>query len=353
MLEISHGLTRSGHTNDIQVSDRLGNVNRKLTLSDGSVFATKDNAAVDELFKVRIKKNSLVHAIESNLAWVLVALLLSVTTAFSFFKWGIPWAGEVIAHALPEKTNELIGANTLEFLDDYIFDPSQLEETQKQAIRNHFLNVVVPLDKKNPTQTYALHFRAWGEGESSVANALALPSGDIILTDKFVELSKNQAEIDSVLLHEMGHVVHRHTLETIAQSTLMTTAIMLATGDASGAADMGIGLGSLLLSASYSRGNEAEADQYAFEHMLRAKIDPTSFADIMDRITNYTFDEETSEQDPLPSDKDSATNQQDKRKSFMDYLSTHPNTAERIAQAKRFAQCYRNGLVVCDFLKVE
>jgi len=74
---------------------------------------------------------------------------------------------------------------------------------------------------------------------------LALPSGDIVLTDKFIELSENQDEIDAVLLHEMGHVIHRHGLEMVIEGTLVTVAGMLIVGDSNGLADMGVELGSL------------------------------------------------------------------------------------------------------------
>ena len=41
--------------------------------------------------------------------------------------------------------------------------------------------------------------------------------------------------------------------------------------------DMGIGLGSALVSSAYSRGHESEADKYAFDKMLKSGIDPKSF----------------------------------------------------------------------------
>ena len=244
-----------------------------------------------------------------------------------------------VAHALPQKTGNIIGANTLEFLDDYLFDPSELEERQKTAIRNHFKTKLVAENTSEQQITYALHFRAWGEGELAISNALALPSGDIILTDKFVQMSKSQDEIDSVLLHEMGHVEHKHTLEMITQGTLVTTVIALFTGDASGAADLGVGLGSLLLSTSYSRDNESEADQFAFEKMLKLGINPESFASIMERITTQT--------DEIEKIKHSS-----QKEGWADYLSTHPNTQERIKQAQHYAACYRKGLLVCDSLEM-
>lgn len=358
-----------GSIEAIDVSDRLGNVERVLKLADNSVFVTNDNDAVDQLFKPFIKTNRFLHALESSLGWVFVALIVTVFTGYAFFKWGVPWTGNAIAHALPQKTNELIGANTLEFLDDYLFEQSELDQVQRDTIREHFISKLLPLEGKSSEINYVLHFRSWEENDVGIPNALALPSGDIILTDKFVELSKSQDEIDSVLLHEMGHVVHRHTLETIVQGTLVTTAIMLTTGDLSSAADLGVGIGSLLLSTNYSREHESEADQYAFEHMLSARINPESFSTIMNRITSYDGDKVSTDaantepsvaaddtpsaaEDSHPKDTRESTIDT-KLDNILDYISTHPSTADRVKQAQRYAQCYRKGLLVCDVPRVQ
>jgi Zn-dependent protease with chaperone function len=356
-LSIDSQDIKHGSLQDIAVSDRLGNIERKLTLGDGSVFSTFDNDAVDAIFKQGLNANSLIHILESNVAWVLVALVLTIGTTFSFFKWGVPWAGTTAAHALPQKTNDLIGGHTLEFLDDFLFEPSELEEFQQTRIRDHFFTSIVPLEHADDRADYTLHFRAWGEGNNGIPNALALPSGDIILTDKFVELSQSQDEIDSVLLHEMGHVEHRHSLETIIQSTLMTTVVVMLTGELSGIADIGVGVGSLLLSTAYSRDNESEADQYAFESMLRAGIDPNSFAKIMERMSNFSeLDDASSsggEAIEIGTASEKEVSADPEQTSFLDYLSTHPSTEKRIEQAKRYAHCYQKGFMVCDYVQLK
>lgn len=366
VLKTDTGVERAGSLEDVLVSDRLGNVERKLTLEDGSIFTTNDNDAVDQAFKPFIKNNSFIHSIESNMSLVLVSLALIAGLTFSFFKWGVPWSSKAIAHALPMKTNELIGASTLEFLDEHIFEKSALDEARQNEIRDHFKSTLLPLDEQSDSINYKLHFRAWEYFGEGIPNALALPSGDIIVTDKFVELSKSQDEIDSVLLHEMGHIVHRHSLQTLVQGTLVTVVVMMVTGDASGMADMGIGLGSVLISTTYSRGHESEADQYAFKKMLAARINPESFASIMERITSYDFSDsekkeeqsgEVASEDPKTTQpeasvgKDAGTSENPKNddESFFDYLSTHPSTQKRIDEAKRYAQCYRKGLIVCDY----
>lgn len=349
-LVIQSGGSYSGQMEDIQVSDRLGNVERKLTFPDGSVFATQANDAIDRYFKPQTKAASFIHGLESRLVFVAIALIIAIATTFSFFKWGLPAISHGIASVLPQKTNDIIGAHTLTFLDDFLLDESRLDEATKEKIRTRFKNDLVPLEA-NDELNFTLHFRAWGEGDESIPNALALPSGDIILTDKFVELSENQDEIDAVLLHEMGHVAHRHSLKMVVQSTLITVIVTMVTGDGSGMADLGVGLGSLLLSTSYSRDFETEADEYAFQHMLKADIDPNAFATIIRRITDFTVDissdEDTEKPNPKETNNDIAEQDKDS-KDVLDYFSTHPNTDERVKQAKRYSDCYRQGLKVCE-----
>jgi Zn-dependent protease with chaperone function len=340
-VESEDGLSLSGKIEDIEVSDRLGNVERKLAFEDGSVFSTEDNAAVDSLFHQNKSISGFVHAFESNTGWVAFALVAIVVFSFSFFKWGLPWASNQIADALPHKTNELIGQGGLEFLDEYIFDESELDEKQIEQIRAHFVVELLPLEPSSAAIDYRLHFRKWGSEKRGIPNALALPSGDIVLTDKFVELTQSQDEIDAVLLHEMGHVQNRHGLQMLIEGSIVTVIVMLVTGDNSGIVDMGLGVGSLLVSSNYARGHESEADLYAFERMLDAQMDPQAFSNIMRRMTEYMQGTKTRSGDQLREAKDEDRN-------LMDYLSSHPNTAERIERAKRYSECFQRGLADCD-----
>lgn len=340
-IETDSGLQFSGLIDDLVISDRLGNVERKLTLVDGSVFATRDNDSIDRLCKANKRIGGFAHAFESRISLVVIALVLTLLICFAFFTWGIPWTSTKIAQLLPHKTNELIAQQALDFLDDYIFEESQLDEERIEQITAHFNQQLIPLAGQNSEIKYRLHFRLWQDDEVGIPNAFALPSGDIILTDKFVELSQNQNEIDSVLLHEIGHVVKRHSLQRVVEGTLLTTIVMLATGDSSSLSDMGLGLGSLLASSHYSRGHETEADLFAFRHMLKANIDPQAFSTIMARMTNYM---EISEE----SQPDNANSDQNQDHSLLDYLSSHPETAQRLRQATRFSECFNQGLVVCN-----
>ncbi len=344
ILELDNGTRSEGALSTLQVGNRLANVERKIILEDGSIFATKENDKVDVLFQKRLKTNGLIYTLESHMGWVVVALFVTILTAFAFFKWGVPWTSKRIAHALPYKTNQLIATNTLEFLDKYMFEKTKLPVNKMEQIRKYFKTNIVPLSVEDKEITYTLHFRDWSDGSLSIPNAFALPSGDIILTDKFVELCSTQEEMDSVLLHEMGHVVHRHTLEMVIEGTFVSVAVMLIVGDSSGLADMGVGLGSVLVSSAYSRGHESEADRYAFKHMLAANIDPMAFSNIMNRMTAYMEEQTTAKHQKIPKD----TKINDSKDSLLDYLSSHPSTQDRVEIARQYSMCFEKGLTECE-----
>lgn len=333
-VEIENGITKDGIFQKLSASSRLGNVERKITLADGSIFATYDNDAVDEAFKKQLKANILIHMFESKIRWVFVALIITLFFTFSFFKWGLPLLSKEIAYALPSKTNQVISEHTLSFLDKYIFKKSDISKNKMQEIRTHFNTKLLPLSQNNDI-SYKLHFRLMKDSNLSIPNAMALPSGDIILTDKFVQLCQNQEEMDSVLLHEMGHVIHKHSLQMLIESTFISVAAMTIVGDSNGLADMGVGLGSLLISSKYSREYESEADSYAFKHMLIAKIDPIAFSDIMNRMEAYMNNYSNAEE----------------KSSSLEYISSHPETKERVEIARQYSECFQRGLRNCETAK--
>jgi len=330
-LLIEDQIKQQGTIDSLLISDRIGNIERRITFADGSVFASSDNRAVDQIKSSGIK--GFIHRLEASMGWVVLALFITITAVFGFAKWGLPWSSHQIAHALPDDVNQAISVGALDFLDEHMLSPSELDQDRQQQISSHFLELASLVDKEK--LSLKLHFRSWTMGEKQIPNALALPSGDIIVTDRFIELCQSQGEMDSVLLHEIGHVSHRHGLESLIKATFITVIAMSVFGDNSGLADMGVGLGSLLLTSSYSRQHESEADVYAFEKMLEAGIDPANFSSIMRRMTADLRDGKVAEN-------------QTESDEFMDYFASHPNTQERIDLANKYSECYRQQKSFCD-----
>ena len=226
---------------------------------------------------------------------------------------------------MPASATQIISGQALEILDRTILEESALPEEEQQRIREHFKTTLLPL--QHEPFNYRLHFRRM----SDVPNAFALPAGDIIITDRLVELADSQDEIDAVLLHEIGHVVHRHGLQQVLHSSLLTIAIVMISGDVSATGNIAIALPVFLLESHYSREDETEADRYAFERMMEAGIDPVHFSTIMAKIShNPDSEPEGAEQDSERRDNSN----------LLQYLSTHPSTPERMSQAERYSREY-------------
>ncbi|MCU0597779.1 MAG: M48 family metalloprotease [Desulfobacterales bacterium] len=119
-------------------------------------------------------------------------------------------------------------------------------------------------------------------------NAYAFPGGSIAATRGILLSLESEAELSSLLGHEMGHVNARHTAQQMSKG-LLTQAVVggIAAyagtqGEAYGqmANQLGMfGAGALL--ASYSRDNEREADRLGMTYMTRSGYGSEGFVKLM------------------------------------------------------------------------
>ena len=110
-------------------------------------------------------------------------------------------------------------------------------------------------------------------------NAFALPGGFVYITRGLLALADDEAQVASVLAHEIGHITARHTAQQYSQATAANIGLTVlgVLGSIAGA-PVGVGdLASLGVSAilqGYSRGQENEADMLAVRYMARVGYDP-------------------------------------------------------------------------------
>ena len=135
----------------------------------------------------------------------------------------------------------------------------------------------------------------------------------IVFTDEIAELSNEDDELLSILVHEIGHVVQRHSLRTLIQDSILGFVLLSLTGDVTGSSELFLGLPVLMTEMAYSRAFEREADDYALAYLQENNISPYHFANLMKRI----------EQEMIRKNRTSD-------KKWQSYLSTHPMTKERI-----------------------
>ncbi len=328
IIKVDEIILYEGDLSNLNISSRIGNIKRTISLTDVFTFVTKENDLVDTLILKKIKKSNLIYTLETKISLILLSLMITVLISFSFIKWGIPYISEKIAYSLPIKVNNVIASNTLNIFDNQIFTKSKISKAKKEAIRKKFQNDILKNITNKENFNYKINFREWKYGKENIANAFALPNGDIILTDHFINLSSNLDEISSVLLHEIAHIKYRHGLQNIISRSFIAVIITSMIGDIEGIADIAVGFSSLLINNGYSREFESQADLYAFEMMLKLNIDPINFSNILSKISK--------EDENILND----TN-------LSDYFSSHPNTNKRNKIANIYSNCFKENLKVC------
>ena len=114
---------------------------------------------------------------------------------------------------------------------------------------------------------------------SSVPNAWALPGGKIAINRGLLTELDSEAELAAVLGHEIVHAAARHSARQmergmLLQAAVLGTAIMSSDSDYANLAVGGASVGAQLISQSYGRSAELEADYYGMQYMSRAGYDP-------------------------------------------------------------------------------
>lgn len=314
---------------ELKIASRLGNTPREIAFSDGRLFVTEDNDSVDHLIKHHGKSdpNSLLHRLETNTPLILVSVVVTIAIIWATVIYGIPASARVIAFELPDFASEKLGSS-LTVLDNTVFEPSELTDSRQAEVRK----LTAPYLEMYKDLHPQLSFRA-GMG----ANALALPSGDIVLTDDFVNLVENDQELLAVFFHEIGHLKHKHLLRRALQDSMVTLMIIFVTGDVD-SFDLITGLPTLVLDLSYSREFEREADVFALEQLHQFNIPVDHFASVMERLEAYYVEETKEDEKGLEQvvTKDEQIDNQSDEKSISDFFSTHPGTDERVKLIKQF-----------------
>lgn len=293
----------------LKFSPRVGNTARNIFLPDGGQCETFANDQIDRLL-IRHRKglfSLILHALESHLGYVLAAILITILFGWGFFSYGIPVISKSVAFALPVESDTVLSNHSLDVLDRLIFSESKLEPGVQERLSGRFRSMAGKIDDPHH---YRLVFR---DSEPVGANAFALPSGLVVMTDQMVKLAENDEQLVAILAHEMGHVKHRHGLRTVLQNSSLVLMISWMIGDVSSLSALSAALPAQLMEAKYSRVFESEADRFARRYLMDNQIPLHHFSDILTRLEAES-----------PSEGSSTT-----------FLSSHPATDKRI---KSFSQ---------------
>jgi putative metalloprotease len=134
---------------------------------------------------------------------------------------------------------------------------------------------------------YRLH-----RSEEPGVNAIALPSGDIVVTAGLLELVERglveQDELAAVLAHELAHVELGHSRQAQVRETMARWATMALPPGIAGAARVATGFGVKALSRRASREAECAADAWAIELLERAGFERDALASFLGKTAAWS-----------------------------------------------------------------
>jgi beta-barrel assembly-enhancing protease len=150
--------------------------------------------------------------------------------------------------------------------------------------------------------------------DSPLYNAFACPGGIIFLSSSLVNGMSDEAELACVLAHEVGHVAHKHALQSIRRARFFEGAAKIGTVGMKGEQgqkyrEMVGDLQTVLFDKGLDRNMEFEADRSGMDFAYRTGYDPGGMIRVLEMLVR---------QQTTATHKGS-------------WFSTHPPLSERIA----------------------
>ncbi|MDN5850561.1 MAG: M48 family metalloprotease [Nitrococcus sp.] len=177
---------------------------------------------------------------------------------------------------------------------------------------------------------YSYHFFVV---DSPQINAFAMPGGYIGVNTGLIEATQSESQLAGVLAHEIAHVTQRHLARQLLRqrgsawrmAALLLAGILLGTQNpqAGQAATMSAMAGMIHQQLAYSREDESEADRVGMQTLARAHFDPEGMPEFFSQLAEAT---RYSDEPPV-------------------FLSTHPLTENRIADARARARQLSGGRI--------
>ncbi len=138
-------------------------------------------------------------------------------------------------------------------------------------------------------------------------NAFATAGGYVYVNTGLMKRAENEAELASVIGHEIGHIVGRHAIEQMREAAIAQGVLSAAGLERSQAVQIGV---ELALNRPNSRGDELEADRFGLDNIIKTGYAPSGMVSFMKKL--------------LQGGNSSPT-----------FLSTHPATSERIKRLQQ------------------
>lgn len=273
----------------------------RLTFIDHTVL----DALADKARHLRRRDFRHHNTVRRAAAWT-AALVLAVVG----FIYGLPLAAEPIAAMMPLKWEEALGRTVRQQAMTLFGGGAKTcsSNAEGRAALNRLVNRLAGTVKTR------YRFRIVVV-DHSLVNAFATPGGYVVVFRGLIDKTPTPEGLAGVLAHEMGHVIERHTTEAIVKAIGLGVVLGAVVGDASSIGGAVRDLASDLMTKSYGRSAEREADRIGVTMLNRANIRGDGFADFFSRMAKI----------------------QGPRNGVLSYFATHPSSAERANEVRRMA----------------
>src|SRR4029453_3898442 len=183
---------------------------------------------------------------------------------------------------------------------------------QNQPVQDMVKRVGMEMAKASERPTLPWNFTVL---DDPVVNAFALPGGPIFITRGILTNMNSEAELASVVGHEIGHVTARHSASQISKQQVASAGLGVASiisqtaAQYAGIAEQGLGL----LMLKYGRDDETQADPLRFRYMLKGSWDPGEAVKMFHMLTRISGGEQAGKPP--------------------EWMSTHPDPGNRAERA--------------------
>ncbi len=194
---------------------------------------------------------------------------------------------------------------------------AEVEKDEKRlnnpAIQNYIEQIGQRLAKQSARQDVPYEFTVIDNPD--IVNAFALPGGHMYIYTGLLKMCDNEAQLASVMAHEIGHVAAYHHGETLTRqmNTELIQSILVG-NSRSELAKAGLQIAGATGAMWFSRAQEREADKLGMDYLFRAGYKPEAMVDFMQKLAQY---EQQQGGSPQPG--------------FLKFFASHPATADRIA----------------------
>lgn len=221
------------------------------------------------------------RAITRIVGWSLAAVVSIVTLVM----FGVPLVADRLAPIVPQSFERRLG-DAAEVQIKAIFGNKTCNDVAGQKAFDKLL--------RSLRQAAGLDTAVEPEVLStSVPNALALPGGKVILFSGLLAKANNPDEIAGVLAHEFGHLKHRDNMRNLIHDSGTAFLVGLLFGDVTGAGAL-VFASRTLVTSSYSREVEQDADTFSIEVMQKLGRSPKPMGELLFRVTGKQGDSELS-----------------------------------------------------------